>query len=130
MPNAATRAGAELPRWLPLVVSALALGLIAIGSWKLLAPRTCADHPEVHDQDECYAAELVRVPSGDTTRVAKLAGEIHDPLISGAAIVAWAEANRGRLAPVVATEICPLAGGLEGKCRYQVQAGHLDVEHR
>ncbi|GDX79543.1 hypothetical protein LBMAG42_13540 [Deltaproteobacteria bacterium] len=107
----------------PALVTALAL--IAVGAARYTSAVPCQAIVVTHDRDNCYSRRLVAMTGAETAEAAEVAEAIRDPLIRSASVVAWAKANRGQISADAATGVCRFAGEAAGKCRYQVQAGHL-----
>lgn len=103
----------------------VALALLAVGAARYTEAVPCDAVLVSHDRDNCYSRRLVLLSGAETAEAAEVAEAIRDPLIRSASVVAWAKANRGELSPEAATSVCRFAGESAGKCRYQVQAGHL-----
>lgn len=114
------------PAWLLAGVT-VALASVAFGAWRMLGggPTACAAIADRHEADNCYSAQLIARRPVQLTEVVADAEAIDDPLIRAASVLAWAEANRGQLLPDTASKVCHFAGESAGKCRQQVQAGHL-----
>lgn len=103
----------------------VALGLVGVGAARYATAVPCAAILPTHERDNCFSQHLVEMSATDAESAAAVAEAIQDPLIRSASVVAWAKANRGKVTPEAAEGVCRFAGRAAGKCRYQVQAGHL-----
>ncbi len=101
----------------------LVAALLAVGLWAISGAGPCSG--DAGERDDCHSARLVAQRGDDLPAVEALAAAIQDPFVRSVSMVAWAKVNRGRVSSEDAARVCRFAGQDEGKCRYELQAGHL-----
>ena len=114
--------------WKTFAGIGMLIGLLACGSSKDSVDQTatCADLGSQKERNVCWHDALLRQNPSDSAQAYKIAGQIGDQVIRGAAISKWVQTHNRKIEPAEGKKLCDLLKDREKtSCVRKLYAAHL-----